>query len=142
MTPSLRRTLVWQALGMACYLLGIVLFLLVAVEVFLGGPEPSLASVSGVDTALMAIGVALIIVGQLINWKRGGAKAGSMGSPMESFGNAPKKTRLEELGYHLPPESSGYAYEDGDVYVVCENCGAKNDDEFRFCGGCSAELPD
>lgn len=57
----------------------------------------------------------------------------------------PEPSRLEELGYRVPPESEATpapttTYEDGTVYHLCEECGAKNEFDYNYCRECSAEL--
>jgi hypothetical protein len=57
----------------------------------------------------------------------------------------PDPSPLEELGYRVPtevdPESRRRTtYEDGTVYRRCEECGAKNEVDYAYCGECSAEL--
>jgi len=87
------------------------------------------------------------VAGRAVSWKFGGESALWSRAEMIRGGGAPDQTKLEELGYYSPPGESetgdsDFAYDDGEVYAVCEECGAKNDPEFRFCNNCSAELPD
>ena len=60
---------------------------------------------------------------------------------------APEPSRLEELGYRVPPErgptpNSTTTYEDGTVYRLCDECGAKNGVDYTYCRECSSELTD
>lgn len=146
MHRSTQKTLVWHGISLLCYLAGLVLFLVVAGSVFLAPPEYSLANLRTVHTMAMLAGVALIVVGKAIGWHYG-LGAESMTNSMANLRNPPEQSKLEELGYRVPKESpedggSKYTYEDGTVYTVCSECGARNENEFKFCNNCSAELPE
>lgn len=151
MRPSLRNTIVWQVLGLLAYFLGVVLFLSAAMDLFFRAPGRSIGSMTTGHVLVFALSVVFIVGGRVVSWKLGGEREMSpLGGQLNPFGQqAPEQTRLEELGYVMPPEATGeddagsdYAYEDGEVYVVCSECGAKNDGDYRFCHDCSAQLPD
>jgi hypothetical protein len=138
---------------MLFYLFGMVLFLAVAVGAFLAPPENSLANMTTGDIAVIFLSVAMLVTGRLINWKYGGETSMLAGATVgrgHAPGNQdPNQTRLEQLGYHVPPESAaaGDDGEDGDEddiegpVVVCTECGTRNGTDFRFCRECSSELP-
>lgn len=146
MRGARKRELVWRAAGWLCYLVGLLLVLLVAVGAYLSPPEGSFANVSTVDLVVLLAGVGLIVGGRVVAMTLGGSREMAAGS-MGMFGDSrPEQSRLEELGYNIPPESTdgttgGRALEDGELVVVCPNCGERNDDAFDYCGNCSAELP-
>lgn len=145
MRRSWKPTLATLA-GVAASLLGTLVVAVVSVTVYLAPPANSVANLSGVHLVVIALGVCLILAGRLVSRTFGGDAgllAGTMGARPDQ---GPDLNALEQLGYTMPPEddeSDGdgrLAYEDGDVFVVCGECGAKNDRGFRYCGSCSAEL--
>jgi hypothetical protein len=145
MRQSLRKTLLWQAVGLLFYLAGMVLFLLVAVGAFLAPPANSLASLTSGDMVLILVSVSLLVVGRVIGWKFGGGAGTMTGSVGAIRGGGPDQSKLEELGYHVPPEETGepdsdVVYEDGELYARCTECGAKNEQEFDYCSNCSSQL--
>lgn len=147
MRRSLRKTLLWQGVGLLFYLAGMVLFLVVAVNAFLEPPANSLANVTTGDMAALLVSVLLLVVGRVISWKLGGGTGAMIGSGGTIRSQAPKQSKLEELGYQMPPEESNDAgsnfdYEDGEIYIRCPECGAKNEPEFEYCNNCSSQLPD
>lgn len=142
-----RRRLLLQGLGLLCYLVGLVVFLFVVVSAYLAAPDEPFAGLTTGQLLSLAGGVFLIVGGRLISWKFGGKHVLRRGAGGPLLGGQPDKSRLEELGYHIPPDEnerpdSSFAFENGEVYVVCTECGTKNDSEFDFCRECSAELPD
>lgn len=145
MRQSLRKTLLWQGIGLLFYLGGLLLFLLVAVSAFLAPPENSLANVTTGDMAMILMSVVLLATGRVISWKGGGETGAMMGSASTIRGQGPDQSKLEELGYQIPPDASGDAdvtYEDGEVYAKCNECGAKNEQTFDYCNNCSSRLPE
>lgn len=146
MRSSTRKALLWQGVGMLCYLAGLLVFVMVAIGVFLSPPENSMANLSPSHTPVLTVCAGLIVVGRLISYKYG-VEDGFTGAIREYRGR-PKKTKLEELGYVIPPENEGgeagleqkLSFEEGEVTVACNECGAENDPDYRFCGNCSAEL--
>jgi len=144
----MRKALVWQVVGGLCYLVGMVVFLSVAIGVFMAPPTNSLANLSTSHTPALLGSAVLLVVGRLISY-RFGTESGLTDAIRERHGH-PDKSKLEELGYVIPPESedgggSGepqFSFETGELTVACRECGAENDPDFRFCGNCSAELPD
>lgn len=136
----------WQGVSLLCYLVGLVLFMVVAGSVFLAPPEYSLENMQTIHLVAMLVGVVLIVVGKAVGWQFG-LGGESMANSMANLRNPPEQSKLEELGYRVPkepPRDSGskYTYEDGTVYTVCSECGARNENEFKFCNNCSAELPE
>jgi len=149
MRQSLRKTMLWQGVGLLFYLAGMVLFLVVAVDAFLG-PGDAVGPVTTGHVAAMLVSVALLLTGRAISWKLGGDVGGDpagMGVLGRVGDENPNQSKLEELGYRMPPEdsddhNSDTIYEDGEVYVRCPECGEKNERGFDYCGNCSGELPD
>ena len=140
-----RTTLLWYGAGLLCYVLGMGVFLVVAADLFLTS-EDWTAGASTAHLALLAVSVGLLVVGRVLVWKAGGDAAGVAGVPGRS---GPKRERstLERLGYRVPsdpPEEAeeGFVYEDGTGYLVCRECGARNELGFDYCRNCSAELPE
>lgn len=143
MRPSMRNALLWQALSLLLTFAGLLISALVIVGAFLGPPENSLSTMSGGDLVLVLVGVLMVSTGRLIGWKFG-LGTGVVSSIRDQ---TPEQSRLEQLGYRIPPEDDetgdpGFAYEDGDVQVICQECGATNESGFRYCRDCSAELPE
>lgn len=149
MRQSFRKMLLWQGVGLLLYLAGMVLFLVVAVDAFLG-PGDAVGPVTTGHVVAVLASVALLLAGRAISWKLGGAVGGDTGVG-GTFGavrdQGPNQSKLEELGYRMPPEDSDgrrsdTVYEDGEVYVRCPECGEPNEPGFDYCGNCSSELPD
>jgi len=140
MRKSLRSALVWHALALLCYMAGVTLFVLGAVGPFLAPPEQSLANLTTGDIAL--------VVGSLVLFAAGGAASAKSGwrntlSAASPWGTQPDHSR-GDLGSRTDREADrepATAYEDGELYVRCPECGAKNDTSYSYCGECSAELP-
>jgi len=150
MRQSFRKTLLWQGVGLLFYLAGMVLFLLVAVNAFLGPSGISFGAVTTTDIVLLLVSAGLLVTGRMIGWKFGGdvgGRAGAAGTISRIRGQRPKQSKLEELGYHVPPEesddsASDFVYEDGEMSVRCPECGATNEQGFDYCGNCSSKLPE
>jgi hypothetical protein len=145
MHPARKRELLWQGVGWCCYLLGLAVFLGVAVTVYLAVPTNSFAGMDTVDLAGLLVGLALIVLGRYVTFTYGGTDGLLAGQIEGARGGHPDQTRLEELGYHIPPEAkddgpTGYTYENGEVRLVCAECGEPNDSDFDFCRNCSARL--
>lgn len=151
MGQSTRNRVLWQGVSVLLYLAGLVSFLVVAVGAFLAPPEQSFANLTTVDLAVIVASLGMLVAGRLVGWRYGfgaeGMTRGHVAESMPRFRNPPEPTKLEELGYRVPPEpeeevESNYAYEDGEVYVVCRDCGEQNETGFDYCSRCSAELPE
>ena len=146
MRQSLRKTLLWQGIGLLFYLAGMGLFLVMAVSVFLAPPQNSLANLTTSDMLLGMVSVGLLIMGRVLSWKFGG-ETSTMGAVTTIRSQGPNQSKLEELGYQIPPEDSGnpdsgVTSEDGTVYVQCAECGVKNEQQFEYCNNCSSQLPE
>jgi len=149
MRQSLRKSLLWQGVGLLFYLAGMILFLVVAVDAFFG-PGDAVGPVTTGHIVAMLVSLALLLTGRAIGWKLGGDVGGDpgVGGTLGAIRNRnPNQSKLEELGYQMPPEesddrSSDTVYEDGEVYVRCSECGEKNERGFDYCGNCSGKLPD
>jgi len=143
-----RKALLWQAVGTLCYLAGLLVFVSVVIGVFLSPPENSLANFSSGHVPVLVVSTILIVAGRLISYKYG-LQDGLSGAVREYRGR-PEMSKLEELGYVIPPENEGgegglereLTLEDGELTVACNECGTENDPDYRFCANCSAELPD
>lgn len=146
MRQSLRTALLWQAVGLLFTTTGMLVFLFVAVNVYLAPPANSLENMAAGDIAAIVLSVALLVTGRAVAWKFGGDD-GPLGTIDRIRNPQPEQSRLEELGYRMPPEEStdsdsDHVYEDGELVVRCPECGAKNESGFDYCGECSARLPD
>lgn len=142
MRPTTRKTLLWQGIGLLFYLAGMALFLIVAVGAYLAPPENSLENLALGDMLFVGLAIALIVAGRAITWKFGADASGVEGLRPGEAEQSPEQSRLQELGYHVPPESTedDAPLREGDV--VCPECGTENDGDFTYCANCSAELPD
>lgn len=142
MRQSLRATLLWQGLSLLCYLVGMVLFLVVAGGAFLAPPAGSLANLTTGEFVLVLLSVALLAGGGLLGWKAGGFSPLVMGYPAtgrDRPGRDPPGSR-SPLG---EPTDGGPPAPDGDdVAVRCPHCGARNDRSRRNCQACSSRLPE
>lgn len=145
MRQSLRKMLLWQGIGLLFYLGGMLLFLLVAVSAFLAPPESSFANLTTGDMAMLVMSVVLLATGRVISRKGGWETDAVMGSVSTIRGQGPNQSKLEELGYQMPPDASNDAdviYEDGEISIRCTECGAKNEQTFDYCNNCSSRLPE
>lgn len=145
MRQSLRKMLVWQGVGLLCYLAGMLLFLVVAVGVFLAPPEHSLANLTTGDMAVILVSIVLIVTGRLISWM-GGGESGTMMEGVRTIRRQdPDQSKLEELGYQMPSDASDGVDTDGmgeESVIKCSECGATNERTFRYCSTCSSRLPE
>lgn len=147
MKRSTWKWLLLNGAGVVLYLVGVLIFIFTAISVYLGSPANSFENFSSAHFAVMMVSLGLLVAGRIVVWKFGGRREGSIGSAWSPVSRAPEKTPLEELGYQVPPEETnhggaGFTYEDGEIYIVCEECGANNDPEFTYCSECSAKLPE
>lgn len=145
MRRPMLKSLLWQVLGVLFYLGGMLLFLFVAVNVFLSPPENSLENLSSGHVAWILVSLVLLVTGRLISWRFGAERSLSRGIQGSIMGNDRDASRLRNLGYNVPAETSDeqeFTYDDGDVYVVCSRCGTKNEQGYSYCSDCSAELPE
>lgn len=144
MRESLRRTLLWQGIGFVLYLGGLILFVIVAQGVFFGPPANAM-TFTGADLAVLLTGLLLIVVGRIVSWKGGEEATTLLGTVAAIREQRPEPSRLEELGYQVPPEGEqgdDMIYEGGEIYIRCDECGAKNEREFDYCANCSSPLPE
>jgi len=144
MRQSLRKMLLWHGVGLLCYLAGMLLFLVVAVDVFLAPPENSLANLTTGDTVILLGSVVLLVTGRIISWKGGGG-TGMMDGVQTIRGQGPDQSKLEELGYRMPHSTSDtadtdVADEDDAGAIRCSECGTANEPTFRYCSNCSNRL--
>lgn len=147
MRRARKRALFWHGVGWLCYLVGLVLCLFTAVGIYLAAPSGSLENASSADLALLVGGASLIVGGRVVTMYQVGSPEMVPGTVEMIRNQGPEQSRLEELGYHIPPEASkeshsDFAYEDGEVRVVCEECGEHNESNFEFCRRCSEPLPE
>ncbi|CCQ33333.1 hypothetical protein HLRTI_002596 [Halorhabdus tiamatea SARL4B] len=141
MRESLRSALAWQALALVCYFAGVTLFVLGAVGPFLAPPERSLANLTTVDLLLVVASLVLFATGGTASAKSGWRNSLPAGSP---WGTQPERSSRGEPSYGADREADREpptAYEDGELYVRCPECGAKNETTYSYCGECSSELP-
>ena len=148
------RTILWQGLGLLCYLGGMIVFLVVGLDVYFAEPTGSLENMTTTHLSFFLVSLVLIVLGGGIMHKHGGGLGGMIGG-FGGFGMSggtsaadqagPEKSRLEELGYVLPPEESDTPSVEAepveDNEVRCPSCGEINEAGYRFCGNCSAQLP-
>lgn len=147
MHQSTRRALLWQGVSLLLYAGGLGLFLTVAVGVYAAEPAGSVANLTTRDLLFLLVSVGFLVGGRLVG-VRFGVDAPTMTDSVGSIrSDRPEPTKLEELGYRVPPDPENdpdreYAYEDGTLYRVCTECGANNDSDYQFCRECSAQLPE
>lgn len=151
----------WQVVGLLFYLFGMLLFLVVAIDVFTSPPENSIENLSNEHLLPIGLSVLLFVIGRLISWRFGANLAvGAFGAGLPgqagnqiSQNEHPDQTVLEKYGYyHRPADSDEEKRELDEVAefvrdrdanaVYCEECGTANDREFDYCGNCAAELPE
>lgn len=146
MRDSLRKQLVWQGAALLCYFVGMVLFLVVVIGV-VTSPEQSLATLTTGDVSILVVSVLLLGVGGLLRWKSGEIVGSGMGPIQQSLKRGPEQSKLEELGYQIPPEQPEESEPTGDEAVGgtdirCPECGARNDRSYTYCKNCSNPLPE
>lgn len=147
--PTEGRTWYWIAGALVCYLLaGIVL---VFVLVSLVDPEQgfSLASLTGLHAAFLALGTLLFAAG--------GYCARKAQSKIKFRKDREETVLPEEFNVLRPPDERGEGGEEdiegpttaaeaeaarGTETVVCPACGVENDPGFTYCENCAAELPE
>lgn len=147
MRKSLWKSFLWQIVGLLFYLAGMLLFLIVAINVYLAPPANSLENLSGGDMISLLISVGLIVIGRAIAWKFGGGVSISSMYGGGVMRRGPEQSQLEQMGYKLPTvdseqETSDVVSEDGEGLLVCPKCGTHNERDYRYCSKCSSELPD
>lgn len=155
MARSIWGLLLWRGLGLLCYLAGLLLFVLVGLDVYLSAPERSFENVTTLHVVPLGLSILLLLLGGVFMQKFGGGFAGGIGAAGAQFGmpggagllgDGTEQTRLEELGYRVSSGSGdndgSFAYEDGEVYAICTECGTKNEQGYRYCNSCSTKLPD
>lgn len=136
-----RSALVWHALALLCYMAGVTLFVLGAVGPFLSPPEQSLSNLTTGNIVLVVASLVLFAAGGAASWKSGWRNTLPAASP---WGTQPDQSGRGDLGYGIDRDTDREpttAYEDGELYVRCPECGAKNDTSYAYCGECSSELP-
>lgn len=141
------RALLWQAIGLSFYLFGLLVFLTTVVGIYLAPPANSFANFSPGHGVGLGIGVGFLLAGKIVTWKFADPEFLSTGLAGDILGTGPDQNRLQELGYNVPPgevieDAPAREYEGGEVYLMCPDCGKRNDPDYRFCANCSAELPD
>jgi ribosomal protein L40E len=145
--PTEGRTWYWIAGALVCYLLaGVVL---VFVLVSLVDPEQgfSLAALTEIHAAFLAIGTVLFAAG--------GYCARKAQSKIEFQGDQEDTVLPEEFNVLRPPDERGEGGEEDyegpttaaeaeaardTETIVCPACGAENDPDFTYCENCAAEL--
>lgn len=143
--PTEGRTWYWIAGALVCYLLaGIVL---VFVLVSLVDPEQgfSLAALTSLHAAFLALGTVLFAAGGYCARKAQGNiefQRDETVLPEEFNVLRPPDERGEggEDDLEAPTTAAEAARETGTV--VCSACGAENDRGFTYCENCAAELPE
>ena len=146
MRASLRKALLWQGIGLLFTMAGMLVFLVVGVNVYLSPPANSFENVATGDMALLVVSVALLLTGRVVAWKFGG-EDGPLATIDRVRNPQPEQSRLEELGYRIPPEESAdteteHRVDHDGAVVQCPECDATNEIGFDYCGECSARLPD
>lgn len=155
MRSSIRKGLGWQLLGLLFYLTGMVVFLVIAVDVFLSPPEGSIENIAAGHLTGIVLALVLLVVGRVISWKYGGGIGGlaTGGYGFDGQPGAedhPDQTVLEEHGYYQSPPDPEERPDEGDPErsfesvaaegTVCNSCGTENAEEFDYCRNCAAEL--
>ncbi|WP_181685049.1 DUF7577 domain-containing protein [Halorhabdus salina] len=145
MRESLRKQLIWQGAALLSYFAGMLLFLVVVLRV-VGSPDLSLAALTTGDMVALVVSVILFGLGGLLSRKSGGSVGSGMGPIQMAQNQGPEQSKLEELGYQIPPEQPDESESTGDGpsghdEVRCPVCGARNDRSFTYCKQCSSDLP-
>jgi hypothetical protein len=145
MRKSLRKQLIWQGAALLSYFVGMILFLVVVMRV-VTSPEQSLATLTTGDVTALVVSVFFLGVGGLLSWKSGGTVGSGMGPIQMEPTQGPEQSKLEELGYQMPPDDPDESEPTtrgavGHDDVRCPECGATNDRSFTYCKQCSSELP-
>lgn len=133
MERSTWKALGWQVLGLGLSIVGLLVFLVVIVGVFLSPPRNSLANLSTDQLPFVLSSIVLIVAGNLISWRFGGARD-AVGPHGGGRDPSSVEATLEDLGYEVPADADEDA-------VVCVECGTVNEVGYTFCANCSAELP-
>lgn len=158
MRSSIWKRFGWQLVGFGFYLVGMVVFLVIAVDVFVSPPEGSIENVTSGHLAGIVVSVVLLVVGRAISWKYGGG-IGGLTTGGYGFGGQPGRpgdrdhpdqTVLEQHGYYQsPPDPEDRPEEDGSERsfesvaaegTVCGACGTENAEGFDYCRNCAEEL--
>jgi hypothetical protein len=124
---------------------GLALVFVVSVRGYFAVTGDDLALLGALDLVAALAGAGLLVAARRLAPDELDWQAVEPAGPIEY--TAPDPSGLEELGYRVPPEETSTpgpttTYEDGTVYRLCEDCGAKNDVEFTYCRECSAKLED
>lgn len=142
MRPDLLRWVAKRLLGLVLFLTGIVLFGLVAVDVWTADPAGSFANITAVHVAWLLAGTVLVAVGHYVGTVSAVAGMAGGGAPGQVQDPRTPESVLAKYGFRQDPEDEDpeYAYREGDVYAVCDECGTENDPEYAYCSNCSAKL--
>lgn len=122
-----------------------LLFLVVAVSVFLAPPANSVENLTTADAAVLLVSMLFLVTEKVISWKGGGAAGTMMGTVGSIRRQGPDQSKLEELGYRMPPDTADEADVtdvDGEDVVTCSECGIQNEQTFSYCENCSSRLPE
>lgn len=148
------KNLLWQLLGVLCYLVGLLVFLVLIVDIYLSPPTNSIDNLSSGHAPIFAVSLLLIVIGRYVSYRFGSgvgfeavASGGYHSQPhSQSDTQSRAQSVLQKYGYRdsSDPETDElpYEYEDGEVYITCQECGTRNEQEFDYCENCAAELPE
>lgn len=148
------KNLLWQLLGVLCYLAGMLVFLVLIVDIYLSPPTNSIENLSSGHTPYFAVSLLLIVLGRYVSYRFGAEIGlGAMGSGgyhsqphSRSDTQSQAQSVLQKYGYRDSSEPDTddmpYEYEDGEVYITCPQCGTRNEQEFDYCENCAAQLPE
>lgn len=145
MAADLWRRLLWQVVGIICYLGGLVLFLVVAVDVYTAPPEGSFENLSLHHLALIGASVVLMVASGGILFAHRNVPIGMIG-PHHGVGgtrDSPGSRRSEDPLDQFPtdpPDDPQPSQPDSGPGVRCPTCGVTNEEGYRFCRSCSSDL--
>ncbi len=138
-------------IGGVASLIGSIGFIVIIVAVYFAEPERSFGNLASLHVVGIVACLVLVSLGRYIGWKYGHGFPGTSiigaGNMMNPLSRGPKRSTLEDLGYHIPPDVSEgedrwVLTDEGELRVICPYCGTENEPEFTFCGDCSARLPE
>ncbi len=147
MRADLWRTFLWQAASAICYLVGMGLFIFVAIDVYASPPADSFENFGWIHGILILISLGMMILsgGILFRYRQiAPSGMGPIGGMGPSSGETSLPSEFNRVGSRPPSnerDDTDDLDEGGERGISCPSCNVRNEKGYRFCRSCSSELP-